>query len=85
MKLIFCPECHDIRRLTQRKRMCTCRRSWGQYDLDGLHAAIGGLAVPLGIANPSFAKALQDRPESGLGSAFNAFVIPRVCDTVHSM
>lgn len=82
MKLIYCPVCADIVRLTSRKRSCECRQSWGKYLQDGLEAVIGGSAVPLGFANGSFVQALLRQPESGMGSRFEAFVIARQCPTI---
>jgi hypothetical protein len=63
-------------------RECECKKSYGFYEKDGLNAVAGGEAVPLGIANPSLLLALQRRPEEGLGSTFDAFVIPVNCPTV---
>lgn len=83
MKLIYCTHCDDIVKLTHEPRTCECGRSGGRYFSDGLNAEIWGDAVPLGIANPSFAEALKNRPKSGhQGSRFEAFVIPEECSTV---
>jgi hypothetical protein len=46
-------------------------------------AQIGGKAIPLGIANSSLAKAVRNRPETGQGFEFTAFVIPRECPTIY--
>lgn len=81
MKLIFCTECHDIVKLHSDPTACMCGKSGGRY-VDDLNAEIYGKAVPLGIANGSFVRALENRPESGLGKRFDAFVIPHQCDTV---
>ena len=82
MKLIFCPECHDVLKLQGDHRECLCGCSWGQYNQDGLHARIGGDAIPIGIDNNSLAEAVLDRPGSGMGYVFEAFVIPCKCDTI---
>jgi len=82
MKLLLCPECADVRKLGMRKTYCSCRKSWGKYLKDGLHAIIGGKAIPLGFHNGLLIEAIRNRPESGEGSAFKAFVIPKICDTV---
>jgi len=55
------------------------------YYEDGLHANIIGDAVPLGITNESFFKALTHRPQAGMGAEFTAFVIPVKCDTVKKL
>jgi hypothetical protein len=81
MKLIYCPDCSDMVRLTLRKRSCACKKSWGKYT-DNLNAVIGGIAIPIGISNSSFVDALWKRPQEGLGSRFEAFVIPKICPTV---
>lgn len=82
MKLIFCPNCSDIVRLMDYRRECECKNSYGYYEKDGLNAVIGGEAIPWGISNPSFVRALQRRPEEGMGATFDAFVIPRKCPTI---
>lgn len=65
---------------------CECGRSYGQYHEDGLHATIGGGdAVPLGFANSTLVRALENQPEEGMGKRFEAFVIPKKCPTVHIM
>jgi hypothetical protein len=76
MKLIFCPFCEDVRKLAYTPRTCVCGQSWGYYYEDGLHAVIGGKAIPLGFNNASLADALRNRPEGGMGERFEAFVIP---------
>ena len=82
MKLIFCPVCHDIVKLTiKATRSCLCDSSWGNYEADGLHATYGGDAIPLGIENRSFFNAVNNQPESGMGGEFEAFVIPTECAT----
>ena len=84
MKLIYCPMCKDVRRLTRRKRKCSCGQAWGRYVND-LEAEVGGTAVPLGIAWSSFNYALRHRPKEGMGGEFVAFVIPKKCDTVQEV
>ncbi|MCP4424429.1 MAG: hypothetical protein GY803_08065 [Chloroflexi bacterium] len=82
MKLVYCPECHDVLKLlTDQTRYCDCGRAWGSY-VDYLNAEIGGTAVPLGFDNGSLALALAERPRSGMGKMFAAFVIPVEYDTV---
>jgi len=84
MKLVYCKECNSVVRLiAERERVCECGRSGGQYKKDGLNAEFfGENAVPIGFANSSFKEAIQDRPHSGPGSIFTAFVIPTVCGTM---
>jgi hypothetical protein len=85
MKLIYCPHCHDVRKLARLLTTCQCGRSWGQYLEDDLHAVYGGVAVPLGFTNPSFVDALKNQPEEGLGERFEAFVIPKKCPTLRKI
>lgn len=83
MKLIFCPSCHDVRKLrSETSVVCKCGKSGGWYKSDGLHACITGLAVPVGFANGSFSRALNNRPKEGWGERFEAFVIPEECPTI---
>lgn len=84
MKLIFCPECCDVRGLRKalERVTCHCGKSSGIVAADHLTATLSGLAIPMGFANNSFIKALHTRPSSGMGSNFTAFVIPSECDTV---
>lgn len=81
MKLIYCPHCHDVRKLGYTLTTCECGRSFGKYDKDGLNAMYSGEAVPIGFANQSFIGAFLDQPESGQGRHFEAFVIPKECPT----
>ena len=82
MKLIFCRSCNDVRRLfVGRTTVCWCGKSWGRY-IDDTNAEMGGQVTPLGFANKSFAKALCAQPGRGDGKTFEAFVIPRICDSI---
>lgn len=81
MKLLLCPSCQDVRKLLKSRTTCQCGSSWGQYT-DGLNATIGGKAIPLGFANSTLVTALRNRPESGDGSRFTAFVIPKCVPTI---
>ena len=60
MKLIFCPNCEDVRKITtEYATFCTCGRSWGQYNEDGITAIYSGEAIPLFIENSCFADKLR--------------------------
>jgi hypothetical protein len=63
-------------------RECECRKSYGFYEADGLNAIVGGMGIPLGFSNPDLKLALANRPEEGMGSTFEAFVIPVKCPTI---
>lgn len=82
MKLVLCKKCQDVVRLTSEMRQCKCRASGGCY-IDDIQAVYWGEeAVPLGFDNPSLVYAIQHQPETpGVGRKFEAFVIPKVCDT----
>ncbi|EKU99691.1 hypothetical protein Lepto7375DRAFT_1759 [Leptolyngbya sp. PCC 7375] len=82
VKLIFCPQCEDVRKLAFDLRRCFCGEAWGHYCDDGLNAVIGGGAIPLGFENKSFVEALKTRPVDRMGKRFEAFVIPEKCPTV---
>lgn len=77
MKLVYCTECKDIYKPRQRKYRCRCGKSWGKRI--GIRMEIGGSAIPIGISNSEFEKALQERPVSGIGSKFSGYVLPEQC------
>lgn len=83
MKLLLCLICEDVIRLPSDKQeiSCNCGETKGKY-LDSLNAEYSGKnAIPLGFDNSSLVRAVQRQPESGIGYRFEAFVIPRTCDT----
>ena len=81
MKLVFCKLCQDVVRLQEYNRACKCGESGGGYT-DDLYAYYWGFAIPLGFSNPSLVDALKNQPESGMGLRFEAFVIPKDCETM---
>lgn len=81
MKLILCPHCSDLFRLTHTYKTCECGESAGNY-VDDLYAVTYGKAIPVGFANSSFVEAIRKQPESGMGKEFTAFVIPKQCPTI---
>lgn len=83
MKLIICSNCSDVRSLrVSSKTTCECGESYGQYEKDGVNAFIGGKAIPIGFANGKLIDAIRNRPKSGMGKEFAAFVIPEKCETI---
>ena len=83
VKLLYCLACGDLFIVTSEPRACLCGATRGQY-VDS-HSAIysGKLAVPLGIANASFLRAMYNRldKDTGKGERFEAFVIPKQCES----
>lgn len=83
MKLIYCPECLDVKKVRMLKlRRCRCGKSWGYYLDDDLTAVVGGLAVPLAVENDKLREAVARRPESGRGSQCRLRVLPLHYDTL---
>jgi hypothetical protein len=82
MKLIFCSSCQDVFKLRSEIHYCECGKIWGRYKRDGLYAEISDQAIPLGFNNHHFRLAVKNRPVSGLGKSFVAFVIPKDCGTI---
>jgi len=85
MKLIYCKKCGDVVKLRDEENpsICQCGASGGHYLKDGLHAEIWGESVPLGIDNGSLQGALLRRNlNQNYGTSFDAFVIPKICETV---
>lgn len=81
MKLLMCLECNDIFNLDMSETSCRCGSSKGKYINQQLAEYTGKSAVPLGFSNPSFIQAIKDQPNEGMGKEFNAFVIPKNCET----
>jgi hypothetical protein len=85
MKLILCLECQDVRKLLSADMVtCQCGQSGGRYMADGVNAEVWGPCVPLGFNSTELSKAVRNRPLSGMGHSFGAFVIPRRCATVRT-
>jgi hypothetical protein len=53
MKLLYCTRCHDVKKLTYKRRACQCSASSGYYREDGLNAVVNGLGLIIGINNQS--------------------------------
>ena len=85
MKMLYCPKCHDVRKLQRKQVFCQCEASSGWYKRDGLNAVVAGMAIPIGLQNSSFVQALINQPKGGAGAVFEAFVIPSECPTIERM
>lgn len=82
MKLLYCSSCKDIVNLIQgADRKCYCGASSGRY-VNQLDAVLRGPCVPLGIGNSSLMRAMIACPPRGRGEVFDAFVIPKDCQSV---
>lgn len=83
MKLLYCPKCHDVVRILNKKgrRHCACGQSFGMSK-DNMNIIIGGHGIPIGIADNTLQGAIRSRPIRGKGCNFGAFVIPANCKTV---
>lgn len=85
MKLIYCPECLDMKKVKMMDlRYCACGKSWGYYLEDDLTAVIGGLAVPVAIQNDELRRAVRQRPREGRGAHLGARVLPEIYDTLRT-
>jgi hypothetical protein len=52
VKLFYCPLCKDLVALRlDDLRFCACRKSYGQYKDDGIHAVMGGWAIPFALSS----------------------------------
>ena len=61
MKVLYCKECKDLFNLSRKVKKCKCGKTRGKYI--NWHSAVyaGKNAVPIGIENPSFKKAIVDK------------------------
>ena len=80
MKLIFCPDCHDVFKLSKKVRTCECGKCKGKY-IDNLYAIYDN-GIPLGFDNTSLGTAVASQPVAGWGKRFEAFVIARNVKTM---
>ena len=81
MKLLYCNNCGSIFNLTYGEKTCGCGKTRGKYN-DNLNAEYSGEdAIPIGFNNYTFATALNSQPDNGMGERFEAFIIPKKCDT----
>lgn len=85
MKLLLCLKCNDVIKLDTLTRSCKCGAISGRY-LDDLMAEYeGDYAIPLGFDNVSLVRAIEQQPQNGCGKRFEAFVIPKECDTLRNL
>lgn len=77
MKLLFCPECHDIIKLQKYTRTCQCEKSGGYYLENGDYAKFFGQAIPIAISNLSFEQAIRSRSNKDKSESFTGFVFPK--------
>jgi len=81
MKLLFCKNCEDIFKLHEEIKRCKCGRTYGRY-IDKKYAEyFGEYAVPLGFNNYNFAIKIMNQPLFGRGLIFEAFIIPKTCES----
>ena len=80
MKLLYCHDCNTVFNLVDKERSCDCGKVRGRY-VDSLHAVYSG-GIPIGFDNSTLSKAIIDRPRTGRGSRFEAFIIPFECETM---
>jgi len=71
----------DVLALHRAWRFCICGKSGGAF-IDELNAEVMGEAISLGFAMTSFIRAINSRPDKGWGKEFEAFVVPRTCNTI---
>jgi len=88
MKLLLCPHCQDVRKLQSRKTKCKCKKVWGKYLPDGVHAQVGGdRPVVLGLNNNDLVPAVK-RFLGGkylIGNTVQAWVIEKASDRVEHL
>ena len=76
MKLLLCPDCHDMHALSRTKRHCVCGRSWGRYT-DDIMAEVGGSGLVVGLLNGGADAAIEAREiEPGDQYTLACFIFP---------
>ena len=82
MKLIICPECQDVVKLTQESRSCSCGACYGRY-YDNKNCQVSENAVVIGFSNPGLLNAVQCYAhDSRQSHEFKAFVLPSPCSSI---
>jgi hypothetical protein len=61
LKLLLCPECGDVLKLTTYRRDCECGESNGMYREDGLRADVWGAGLVIGLDNIHLNRVLSIR------------------------
>lgn len=59
MKLLLCPNCSDIIKLTYKKKSCECGYVKGYYE-DRIHAVTNGKGYCIAIGNGSIENAIRN-------------------------
>ena len=69
MKLIFCPSCRDVFKLTKDPRSCSCGICSGKYNRDGKTAITNGNGICIAISNLDLKRAIKalngGQPDNG--------------------
>ena len=81
MKLIFCKNCFDVKKLGSEMTYCNCGKCYGRYT-DELNAEINISSIPIGFNNFSLSMAIKNQPDKDWGERFEAFVIEKDCKTI---
>ena len=71
MKLLFCPHCNDIQKLTRKEvRRCKCGKAYGRGLPDGSHVWVNEGTLVIGIANDDLLYAAGQRLAGGDAEIF---------------
>jgi len=89
MKLLFCRECTDVRKLHRDGVTCWCGKSWGRYLPDGDYAEHKGPSMAVALGNRSFHQAVRDTlanpmgdQDTTLGFRVKAWLVPFISGKV---
>lgn len=84
MKMLYCPMCEDIQKLTFTIRYCECGESWGFYNKDGVKACIGGSAKLIGMGNGDLWLVLRDiKPAASIWWYHSSWWSERMTENVY--
>ncbi len=62
MKLLFCPRCHDLFKLSMKLKSCNCGMCKGKYINDS-EAVTNGQGISVAIGNGSLLSAIENMKE----------------------
>ncbi len=78
MKLLFCTDCGDVRKINIGETFCLCKKTAARY-LDNLYVEWNGNGRLIGFKNSEFRSVVENNNNEN----FTAFILPKECPTVN--
>ena len=85
MKLLWCPQCQDLFKLSTTPKHCSCRKCFGAYKKDWLTVMVNVYGFVIGIDNGEFSDVVTGDAGYFHGFLINQLVKNSHVELVHSM